>query len=68
MLCMGYVTEDQVRKVLMKMVGDSQSSLAKAAKVTRSTVSLAVRGAPIRGRLLRYLGFRKAAKQLYERV
>ena len=52
----------------MKMVGDSQSSLAKAAKVTRSTVSLAVRGAPIRGRLLRYLGFRKAAKQLYERV
>ena len=61
-----YYTDEQARVMLRKRCV-SQTELAKHLRVTRQNVSAMLNGAPLHGKVLEWLGFRRV-KGLLERI
>ena len=62
-----YYTDGDVRNALVGCIfATSQASVSRASRVKPQNVSLMAQGAPIRGKLLAWLGYRQV-KGIYER-
>ena len=63
---MAYVTQDDLRKLLRKRRAefDTQKEMAAATGAKPQNLSLMLKGAPINGRVLRWLGY-EAVNDLY---
>lgn len=65
---MSYLTESQLRKVLAKrLAGRTKKQVADEAGINPNALSMMLHSAPITGKLLSYLGYRRVQDRLYER-
>jgi hypothetical protein len=57
---MAYVTNEQLRKMLKRKLADrSQADLSKEIGVKPQNLSIVLKGAPVGGRILSFLGYEK---------
>jgi hypothetical protein len=65
---MAYVTQDHLRQMLKKALGNQkQVSLAREIGIPPQHLSLMLKGMPIGGKALKYLGYEKA-EGLYRKL
>jgi DNA transposition AAA+ family ATPase len=65
---MAYITEDKLRQELRsKVKGSTQVRIAEEIGVGASALSMALGGAPVTGKILAWLGYRRVRTRLYER-
>ena len=63
-----YYTSDEIRAVLnQKMIGRTQAEVAREIGMKFQNLSVMLKGAPINGKLLKWLGFRRV-ETLYEKA
>lgn len=66
---MKYFTDADVRRELLAALGNStQAAFARKIGVMPNFLSMIIGGAPITGKVLAYLGYRKVQTRLYEKA
>jgi hypothetical protein len=62
-------TEDELRDLLRRaLVGDTQAKLAERIGIGSNLLSMMLNGAPITGKAVAYLGYKKVRTKFFEKV